>query len=74
MFRVEIFAWVNGSGFSYNTTLDILEKYCTAEEYLKNLDAPIDCVNCDDILVKIFGEDQNNTDEPLSEFWQSDLN
>jgi hypothetical protein len=37
-FRVELHYWVNGSGFSCCETFDNFYEYCTAKEYVENLD------------------------------------
>lgn len=34
-YRVEMSEWVNGSGFSYKTTIDNIDDKMTAEEYLE---------------------------------------
>lgn len=75
MYRVEIFHWVHGSGFSHNETFEEIEEYCSAKEYIKSLDEPLpyDPSGGTDILVKIFKEEQYNTDDPLSEAWVSDV-
>lgn len=42
-YEVRSAKWVDGSGWSYSTTIDWLETPCTAEEYiLNNLDSVLD--------------------------------
>lgn len=66
MFRVELYHWANGSGFSCNETFDNLDEYCTAEEYVKSLDAsPEELIRDDATKVVIFDEDDNE----LSSYW-----
>ena len=66
MYRVELFHWVNGSGFSCNETFDHLDEYCTAEEYVKSLDTSAEELIRDDATkVAIFDKDDNE----LSSYW-----
>lgn len=66
MFRVELYHWANGSGFSCNETLDNLDEYCTAEEYAKSLDtSPEELIKDDATKVVVFDEDDNE----LSSYW-----
>lgn len=50
--------WVDGSGFSHEETFDWLTEECTAEEYIKSLDAPIETPKNGDILVEIRKDDE----------------
>lgn len=69
-YRVEVLEWVNGSGFSYNETFDVIDTPCSAEEYIESLDDRFDYAENEDILVKIIN---NDDDEEYSEAWVSNV-
>lgn len=68
-YEVVIKGWVDGSGFSYESTYDWLDEECTAKEYINSLDpdyaftVPED----GDLLVEI-----RLDDEVISECWVSE--
>lgn len=69
-YTVNLNYWVNGSGWSHGETFDHISEACTAEDYIRSLDCPLEPpVGCDDILVEIYDEDG----KCISEAWVSDV-
>jgi hypothetical protein len=68
-YTVDLNHWVYGSGWSHTECFDHISERCSAEEYLKSLDTPIECPEDGDILVQISDDDGN----VLSEAWVSEI-
>lgn len=63
--------WVDGSGWSHSETFDHISEACTAEDYLRSLDCPLEpTAGCDDIQVEIWDDED---DRCISEAWASDV-
>ena len=67
--RVDLKTWIAGVGFTITETFDNLEEYCSASDYIKSLDDPLDIPPDGDILVEIRDTENNK----LSEAWASEV-
>lgn len=58
MYRVEVKHWIAGSGFSHSETIDNIDVFCTAKEYVQEaFDNPDDVIMFDAVEVAILEND-----------------
>lgn len=64
--RVELWHWVDGSGYTHNETFENTQEDFTAAEWIEGLDEPFEIDEGEGIEVRIY---DNETDELLSHQW-----